>query len=335
MAWDWVDGSWTDLGGGVDSSLESFDYSNYWAPDDQTTGSVGTGDILSFLTDYPEYTSFFSSDLISGALGGLGSAAKSLITNPKTGKIDPARIAAIGGGIAGGLGLFDSSQQKTGYQGGIPELTAVREQVPGTYDPNRRPGSRGQEYMTQTQFVSPSDVATAKASAAEEAKAAEQAFKEKRLAESYAKQEAKLDRQAKEMVARYNVYLEFCVLPKTLTDMKQHLDADKNTASNTIKSLMARGYLKSIVISDTSSRKYYSFVTIKLMSYEEALEYVSPRKYKTKASENEATIPGARVINFDDNKLTKLYMNQRAIDRANMKSPKNYVSGALMSTADW
>jgi len=169
----------------------------------------------------------------------------------------------------------------------------------------------------------------------EEAKAAEQAFKEKRLAESYAKQEAKLDRQAKEMVARYNVYLEFCVLPKTLTDMKQHLDADKNTASNTIKSLMARGYLKSIVISDTSSRKYYSFVTIKLMSYEEALEYVSPRKYKTKASENEATIPGARVINFDDNKLTKLYMNQRAIDRANMKSPKNYVSGAIMSAADW
>jgi DNA-binding MarR family transcriptional regulator len=117
--------------------------------------------------------------------------------------------------------------------------------------------------------------------------------------------------------------------------MKQHLDADKNTASNTIKSLMARGYLKSIVISDTSTRKYYSFVTIKLMSYEEALEYVSPRKYKTKASENEATIPGARVINFDDRNLTKLYMNQRAIDRANMKSPKNHVSGSTMSASDW
>jgi hypothetical protein len=71
------------------------------------------------------------------------------------------------------------------------------------------------------------------------------------------------------------------------------------------------------------------------MSYEEALEYVSPRKYKTKASENEPTIPGARVINFDDSKLTKLYMNQRAIDRANMKSPKNYVSGSTMSTSDW
>jgi hypothetical protein len=137
------------------------------------------------------------------------------------------------------------------------------------------------------------------------------------------------------MVARYNVYLEFCVLPKTLTDMKQQLDDDKNTASNTIKSLMARGFMKSIVVNDTGTRKYYSFVTTKLMSYEDALEYVSPKKYKTKVSENTPTIEGARVINFDDRKLSTLYMTQRAIDRANMKSPKNYTSGATMSGSDW
>lgn len=169
----------------------------------------------------------------------------------------------------------------------------------------------------------------------EEAKAAEKEFKEKRLAISYAVQQDKLDKMAKEMVARYNVYLEFCVLPKTLTDMKQQLDADKNTASNTIKSLMARGFMKSIVVSDTGTRKYYSFVTTKLMSYDDALEYVSPKKYKTKAAENTATIEGARVINFDDKKLSNLYMSQRSIDRANMKSPKNYTSGATMSGVDW
>lgn len=169
----------------------------------------------------------------------------------------------------------------------------------------------------------------------EEAKAAEQAYREKKLADSYALQEAKLDRLAKEMVARYNVYLEFCVLPKTLTDMKQQLDADKNTASNTIKSLMARGFMKSIIVSDTGTRRYYSFVTTKLMSYEDALEYVSPKKYKTKVSENTPTIEGARVINFDDKKLSNLYMSQRSIDRANMKSPKNYTSGATMSGVDW
>ena len=169
----------------------------------------------------------------------------------------------------------------------------------------------------------------------EEAKAAEQAYREKKLADSYAQQEAKLDRLAKEMVARYNVYLEFCVLPKTLTDMKQQLDDDKNTASNTIKSLMARGFMKSIIVNDTGTRRYYSFVTTKLMSYEDALEYVSPKKYKTKVSENTPTIEGARVINFDDRKLSNLYMTQRSIDRANMKSPKNYTSGATMSSVDW
>jgi predicted transcriptional regulator len=169
----------------------------------------------------------------------------------------------------------------------------------------------------------------------EEAKEAEQAYRDKKLADSYAQQEAKLDRLAKEMVARYNIYLEFCVLPKTLTDIKQQIDDDKNTASNTIKSLMARGFMKSIVVNDTGTRKYYSFVTTKLMSYEDALEYVSPKKYKTKVSENTPTIEGARVINFDDRKLSTLYMTQRAIDRANMKSPKNYTSGATMSASDW
>ena len=168
----------------------------------------------------------------------------------------------------------------------------------------------------------------------EEAQAAEKEFKEKRLAESYAKQAEKLDRLAKEMVARYNVYLEFCVLPKSLTQMRENIDNDKNTASNTIKSLMARGFLKSIITDHSGKHKKYTFVTIKLMSYEDALDYVSPRKYKPKDS-NEPTIAGARVINFDDKKLSELYMIQRATDRANMKSPKNYVSGSLMSTADW
>lgn len=168
----------------------------------------------------------------------------------------------------------------------------------------------------------------------EEAKVAEKAFKEKRLAEAYAKQQARLEQQAKSMFERYNRYLEFCVLPKNLTQMREQLDGDKNTAANTIRSLMARGFLKSIVLDDTGKHKKYNFVTIKLMSYEEALGFASPKKFKTE-KEDEPTLPGARIINFDDEKLTKLYMNQRAIDRANMKSPKNYVSGSTMSTSDW
>ena len=168
----------------------------------------------------------------------------------------------------------------------------------------------------------------------EEARAAEKDFKDKRLAETYALQQGRLHQQAEAMFERYNRYLEFCVLPKNLTQMREALDSDKNTAANTIRSLMARGYMKSIVLDDKGKHKKYNFVTIKLISFEEALSYASPKKYKPKET-NEPTIAGARVINFDDKKLSELYMTQRKTDRLNMKSPKNHVSGALMSTADW
>ena len=86
-----------------------------------------------------------------------------------------ANVAGLAGGV---LGLINpswasSQQQQVGYQGGIPEYAAVREAVPQTYDPTRRPGSRGQEYFTPTQYVSPTDVATAQATAAQQAQEAE------------------------------------------------------------------------------------------------------------------------------------------------------------------
>jgi len=168
----------------------------------------------------------------------------------------------------------------------------------------------------------------------EEARAADKEYKDKKLAESYALKQKGLEQQAEAMYERYNRYLEFCVLPKSLTQMREKLDSDKNTAANTIRSLMARGYMKSIVLDDKGKHKKYNFVTLKLISFEEALSYASPKKYKPKET-NEPTIPGARVINFDDKKLSALYMTQRATDRANMKSPKNYISGATMSTSDW
>ena len=60
-------------------------------------------------------------------------------------------------GVIGGdtyLGkLFGGPQiEKMGYQGKIPTYTASRMQVPGTYDPERRPGSAGQRYFTDINF---------------------------------------------------------------------------------------------------------------------------------------------------------------------------------------
>ena len=64
------------------------------------------------------------------------------------------------GNLAGSYFLSNSSfansgAPQTGYQGGIPRYTAVRERVADTYDPNRRPGSSGQRYFTDTQYVDP------------------------------------------------------------------------------------------------------------------------------------------------------------------------------------
>ena len=61
-------------------------------------------------------------------------------------------IALIGGGAAAS-GLFDSEQEKVGYQGKIPEYTAVREQVPIDWDSDRKPGERGQRYFSDTTYA--------------------------------------------------------------------------------------------------------------------------------------------------------------------------------------
>ena len=88
----------------------------------------------------------------------------------------------IAGGLAGlyGLSRVDNSETLSnffgtssppalGYQGKIPELSAVRSRVPLTYDPSRRPGSGGQRYFSDTRYVGKDDAAAAQATADEEA----------------------------------------------------------------------------------------------------------------------------------------------------------------------
>ena len=73
-----------------------------------------------------------------------------------TGSFDTDKLYSTLGFGASALGLLDGRGggiSQPGYQGSIPKYDAVRERVPGTYDPNRRPGSGGQRYFTQTQYV--------------------------------------------------------------------------------------------------------------------------------------------------------------------------------------
>ena len=52
---------------------------------------------------------------------------------------------------------FDSGGPDAGggYQGDVPDYTAVRSRVANTYDPNRRPGSGGLRYFSDVQYVEP------------------------------------------------------------------------------------------------------------------------------------------------------------------------------------
>jgi hypothetical protein len=94
-----------------------------------------------------------------------GSAVGTVIDFFKTddGGVDWAKIAPLLGTflasradesstIADFMGL-DSDQGPMGYMEGIPEYEVMREPVAGTYDPERRPGSRGQRYFTQTRYA--------------------------------------------------------------------------------------------------------------------------------------------------------------------------------------
>lgn len=88
----------------------------------------------------------------------------------KDGKTDWKAIAATAGGLYGAY-QANRPQEKTGYQGGIPKYEAVREAVPGShYDPNRRPGSSGQQYFSDMSYAAPGEAATtARAGAKEQA----------------------------------------------------------------------------------------------------------------------------------------------------------------------
>jgi len=67
---------------------------------------------------------------------------------------DWGQIASMAGLVGSATGLFGGDMTPpTGYQGEIPDYTAERTTVPNTYDPNRRAGSGGQRYFTDTQFV--------------------------------------------------------------------------------------------------------------------------------------------------------------------------------------
>jgi len=70
-------------------------------------------------------------------------------------KYGPAAV----GSLLGASGILNSTPQKSGFQGKIPQLAAVRQQLPIDYNAPRRPGSMGRRYFTDMAYVPKSGIA--------------------------------------------------------------------------------------------------------------------------------------------------------------------------------
>ena len=167
--------AYTDEFGNIFGTSEDFDYfgdyagdifyntaDNPWTAGDVFDwGGANTTDFLDLVKQYGKQ----GVDLLKNAF-------------TKDGKTDWRAILTAGGAAAPLIQQLlggSSSSRPSGYQGGIPQYTAVREQVPGVYDPNRRPGSGGQRYFTDVQYVPRTGEGAAEALTAAQTAAAEQA----------------------------------------------------------------------------------------------------------------------------------------------------------------
>jgi len=88
--------------------------------------------------------------------------------NPIPGQYDIGKILTAGGGALGGLaGLMGANQptrQPSGYQGGIPQLSAVRTALPQqARTPYTGQPAMGRRYFTDTQYVAPAQAEATRA----------------------------------------------------------------------------------------------------------------------------------------------------------------------------
>ena len=105
---------------------------------DYLTNTGSGGALEDFTSGFKNDDGTYSGTKIAAGVGGIGSLLG------QSGLLGDNNVltSIFGGG----------SPQMTGYQGKIPEYTASRAQVPGTFNPERRPGSGGQRYFTDIDY---------------------------------------------------------------------------------------------------------------------------------------------------------------------------------------
>lgn len=152
-SWDaWASFEPTDFDYGVFTSPEfneAFDIANPEFYPRSETNPLGYDPNASY-----NLPSTFISDVkrVAASLGNRAWNALKRAFTDQNGNIDFRALATAGGALLPLLNR-ESSQRTVGYQGKIPEYVAMRQQVEGTYDPDRRPGSGGRRYFTDVAYV--------------------------------------------------------------------------------------------------------------------------------------------------------------------------------------
>ena len=124
------------FGGGSNYDYSDLTGNPFGNPGQTQTSQTGNGGGGSSIFDI--FTSPFEGDNFTKIIGSVTAGAGSIQQIGELFGYDPFGLAR--------------QQPLTGYQGGIPDYTATRLQVPNTYDPERRPGSGGQRYFTDVSF---------------------------------------------------------------------------------------------------------------------------------------------------------------------------------------
>ena len=160
-----------ELGISVPTDVPDIDWGNVTLPTDTYYGNA-----TNWGYDAPAglFSNLFSGNYGQAAqqalsgIGGLSSSALKALLYDKNDKLDMQKLATIGGGLAGLLGAGKGKQEKVGYQGQVPVLSAVRERVPQAAS-SQRPGAGGKRYFSDTQYVAPDQAPAAQAAAAQQA----------------------------------------------------------------------------------------------------------------------------------------------------------------------
>ena len=140
-----------DFGQIVDDGADMGSFDNYLSSSSSTASLPSVDE--DFASTYPITGGGTGQRSVVGG-GGIGDILSSVFGGANA--VRNASVAA--GALAGATGLLDSKQKKTGYQGGIPQLQAVRNMVtaPPT-TPGYRPGQGGVNYNSDV-FYAPKGI---------------------------------------------------------------------------------------------------------------------------------------------------------------------------------